>query len=101
MKFEREEVTYEAILKELDRQLISGEASTDCYHVARVMINRMIDNGIAKVKPGILSFQELRVGVKKGSIRIPNFQREFVWEQSQIINLLDSIYRHYPIGSFL
>ena len=60
-----------------------------------------MDNNIAKVKIDDISFQELMLDVKKGNIRIPNFQREFVWEQSQIINLLDSIYRHYPIGSFL
>ena len=60
-----------------------------------------MDNNIAKVKIDDMSFQELMLDVKKGNIRIPNFQREFVWEQSQIINLLDSIYHHYPIGSFL
>lgn len=60
-----------------------------------------MDDNVAKVKIDDLSFQELMLDVKKGNIRIPNFQREFVWEQSQIISLLDSIYHHYPIGSFL
>ena len=60
-----------------------------------------MENKIPKVKIDSLSFQELMLYVKKGDIRIPNFQREFVWELSQIISLLDSIYHHYPIGSFL
>jgi len=32
---------------------------------------------------------------------LPAIQREFVWEQDQIIKLFDSLMRGYPIGSFL
>lgn len=56
---------------------------------------------LAKVKPDTMRFDELMVNIRNGKIRIPDFQREFVWELSQIIRLLDSIYHHYPIGSFL
>jgi hypothetical protein len=38
--------------------------------------------------------------VSKGQYRIPQFQREFVWEKSKVIELFDSIYKEYPIGSF-
>ncbi len=38
--------------------------------------------------------------VKKGDYRIPQFQREYVWEKSKVISLFDSIYKEYPIGSF-
>ena len=38
--------------------------------------------------------------VGKGILRIPAFQRNFVWEKSKIIKLLESIYLDYPIGSF-
>src|SRR3954463_6627655 len=31
----------------------------------------------------------------------PAIQREFVWEDTQIVRLFDSILRGYPIGSFL
>ena len=54
-----------------------------------------------KVKPGDMQFDELMLKIRNGQIRIPDFQREFVWERSQIINLLDSVYRHFPIGSLL
>jgi len=60
-----------------------------------------MEQGIAKVKIDDINFQQLMVDVKNRHICIPDFQREFVWELNQIINLLDSIYHHYPIGSFL
>jgi len=56
---------------------------------------------MGKVKPDDIRFNDLMISIEKGDIRIPDFQREFVWDQDQIIRLLDSIYRHYPIGSFL
>lgn len=52
-------------------------------------------------KPEILRLEELAIQVKLGEIKLPRFQRPFVWEQDDVINLLDSIYRGYPIGSLL
>lgn len=34
-----------------------------------------------------------------GEIRIPAFQREFVWSPEQVSFLLDSIYKNFPIGT--
>jgi len=39
--------------------------------------------------------------INSGDIRIPAFQRAYVWKQSQILDLLDSIIKNYPIGSIL
>lgn len=39
--------------------------------------------------------------INSGDIRIPAFQRGFVWKPNQIIELLDSIVKNYPIGSVL
>lgn len=36
--------------------------------------------------------------IEQGEIKLPPFQRDFVWNQEQIIELLDSIYKDYPIG---
>jgi hypothetical protein len=36
--------------------------------------------------------------LEKGDIRIPPFQRPFVWNESQVLELLESIYKGYPIG---
>lgn len=39
--------------------------------------------------------------IEQGDIKIPVFQRQFVWKPGQILELLDSIFRGYPIGSLL
>lgn len=39
--------------------------------------------------------------INSGDIRIPAFQRAYVWKQNQIIELLDSVINNYPIGSVL
>lgn len=39
--------------------------------------------------------------IEQGDIKLPVFQRKFVWKPAQILELLDSIYRGYPIGSLL
>lgn len=37
----------------------------------------------------------------EGTIRVPGFQRKFVWDPSRVALLMDSIYKSYPIGSVL
>jgi hypothetical protein len=44
---------------------------------------------------------DLAADVLEGTIRLPKFQRGFVWTRQQVLDLLDSIARGYPIGSFL
>lgn len=44
---------------------------------------------------------KLRNKILDGEIKIPPFQREFVWKTEQVVELLDSIYNDYPIGSIL
>ena len=39
--------------------------------------------------------------VAAGTIRVPRFQRPFVWKQSDVYALLDSVLRGFPIGSIL
>jgi hypothetical protein len=39
--------------------------------------------------------------INAGDIRIPAFQRAYVWKQNQILDLLDSIVKNYPVGSIL
>ena len=43
----------------------------------------------------------LATRVLEGQILLPKFQREFVWSRTQVLDLLDSIARNYPIGSLL
>jgi hypothetical protein len=39
--------------------------------------------------------------LQRGRIRIPSFQRGFVWEPSRVLYFIDSIYRGFPFGSVL
>ncbi|MBC2901626.1 DUF262 domain-containing protein [Streptomyces sp. PSKA01] len=39
--------------------------------------------------------------VLEGDVVLPKFQRNFVWTRQQILDLLDSVARNYPIGSIL
>ncbi|HEX8231218.1 MAG TPA: DUF262 domain-containing protein [Chloroflexia bacterium] len=39
--------------------------------------------------------------IQSGELRIPAFQRGFVWHDQQIIEILESVYRGYPVGSIL
>ena len=54
-----------------------------------------------KIKVDDVSFNDLLINVEKCLIQIPPFQRSFVWSPRAIVDLLDSIYKGYPIGSFI
>jgi hypothetical protein len=48
-----------------------------------------------------LSIREILDTVIRGQIRIPAFQRGFVWEPDRVAYLMDSIYKGFPFGSLL
>jgi len=47
------------------------------------------------------TIREILDQVIRGQIRIPAFQRGFVWEPDRVAYLMDSIYKSYPFGSLL
>ncbi|QRK06535.1 DUF262 domain-containing protein [Archangium violaceum] len=47
------------------------------------------------------SIEDLLDRVRRGEIRIPEFQRPFRWKAKDVVALLDSVYRGYPIGTLL
>lgn len=47
------------------------------------------------------SIRKLLDSVSSGSVRIPAFQRGFVWGMDRVAYLMDSIYKNYPFGSLL
>jgi hypothetical protein len=55
----------------------------------------------SEIQPSALKIDRLLSRIKDGDVKIPAFQRGFVWTQEQIIDLLDSIYKNYPVGSIL
>ncbi|NML34998.1 DUF262 domain-containing protein [Paraburkholderia antibiotica] len=54
-----------------------------------------------KITPSNPRLGALLSDVSRGNIKIPVFQREYVWKDEQIMSLLDSIYHGYPVGSLL
>ncbi len=54
---------------------------------------------VPKIDVGRKGLGTLISEIGQGYIRIPRFQREFVWNRSLIIKLLDSMYNEYPIGT--
>lgn len=45
--------------------------------------------------------KKLRTLIDRGIFAVPELQREFVWNPRKACDLLDSIYRNYPIGTIL
>lgn len=52
-------------------------------------------------EPQSLNFSSLMNDIEKGIIKIPQFQRDFVWSKEKSAKLLDSIVKGYPIGTFI
>lgn len=47
------------------------------------------------------SIKEMLTAIRRHEYLMPAIQREFVWGADQIIRLVDSLMRGYPVGSFL
>jgi uncharacterized protein with ParB-like and HNH nuclease domain len=52
-------------------------------------------------KPESSNYNELINNIESGRVKIPQFQRKFVWSLDMTVKLLDSIVKGYPIGSFI
>ena len=52
-------------------------------------------------KPDSKKYTDLIFEIEKGHIKIPKFQRDFVWSIDKTAKLLDSILKGYPIGTFI
>ena len=52
-------------------------------------------------EPRIKKFSSLMDDITTGRLKIPQFQRDFVWSMSKSAKLLDSIVKGYPVGTFI
>src|SRR5438105_1184965 len=52
-------------------------------------------------EPKSVTFTSLFAEIENGTIKIPQFQRDFVWSKGRSAKLLDSIVKGYPIGTFI
>ncbi|WP_437899732.1 GmrSD restriction endonuclease domain-containing protein [Sorangium sp. So ce124] len=53
------------------------------------------------VKPEVALLEDLFGEITAGKLRIPRFQRPFVWRPEDMLAVFDSIRRGYPIGNLL
>ena len=56
---------------------------------------------ITKLEARSFSLDDLVAEVRRGKVRLPEFQRRFRWTASDVERLFESIYRGYPIGTVL
>jgi hypothetical protein len=52
-------------------------------------------------KPVPWTIENLVAAVDSGALRLPDIQRPFVWEKVKVRDLVDSIYRGYPVGELM
>lgn len=52
-------------------------------------------------QPSVDRIDDLARRILSGDILLPKFQRTFVWDKKQVLRLLDSVNRGFPIGSVL
>lgn len=65
------------------------------------MTSMTSDISLKQPKPESKKYIDLISEVRKGEIKVPKFQRNFVWPIDSTAKLLDSIIRGYPIGTFI
>ena len=52
-------------------------------------------------KPTNEKYSKIIERIEDGSYQIPKFQRDFVWDKEKTANLIDSLLKGFPIGSFI
>jgi hypothetical protein len=77
-----------------------GAQEAEHWYV-RYMTNTARSQTARDPKPTPERILQLAQRVLNADIILPEFQRPFVWKRKQILELVDSIYRNYPIGSLL
>lgn len=61
----------------------------------------MSANIASRLETGTPFLKDLIADINSGQIKVPQFQRKFVWKEEQALKLLDSIANNYPVGSLL
>ena len=62
----------------------------------------VLENGVREsTEMEGLSIRRIIDKITSGEIRIPSFQRGFVWEEDDVAFFMDSLFKGYPIGAVL
>lgn len=51
-------------------------------------------------KPDRIDIDNIKYQIEQGELKVPQFQRDFVWNIEESAKLMDSIVKGYPIGAF-
>ena len=57
------------------------------------------EDGTPEITPQVVHLIDLLKWAREGRLRVPKFQRTFVWRRQDILDLFDSISKQYPIGT--
>jgi hypothetical protein len=60
-----------------------------------------MQTGVSSLKNDSYNYQQIINDIDSGYIKLPLFQREYVWTVKEAAKLIDSIIKSYPIGSFV
>jgi len=60
-----------------------------------------LENEISYSEPSIQYLQQLLETVRNGTVRVPRFQRPFIWQEDRQLELMRSIREGIPIGSVM
>ena len=52
-------------------------------------------------QPGSRALSFIIHEIERGSVKVPQFQRDFVWSKDKSAQLMDSLLRGFPIGTFI
>ncbi len=55
---------------------------------------------MAQTSPTTFNLEKIKYRIENGDIKIPQFQRDFVWSMESSAKLMDSIIKGYPVGVF-
>lgn len=55
---------------------------------------------MAQTNPKTMQLKNIIPDMENGDIKIPQFQRDFVWSKESSAKLMDSIIKGYPVGAF-
>ncbi|SHK99454.1 hypothetical protein SAMN05444414_103219 [Roseovarius marisflavi] len=64
-------------------------------------MSELVEHIRGRLNTDALEIKDIITDIDRGEIKVPKFQRPFVWQPQQALELIDSIARGYPVGSLL
>jgi hypothetical protein len=86
--------------------LSPGGGGTKCGPLLDTPARTILDTYLGWIQHNVMNMETITIReivdqVLRGQIRIPAFQRGFIWEPDRVAYLMDSIHKQFPFGSLL